>query len=91
MKVATDSTFFTAAHVGPISQTVSGGGAGGCVFTHFGAAGNIISDNNHCQGWTSISMTDSADVGDTGQIDNRWAFTTVFGCDTQCFVYCIQQ
>lgn len=91
--VATDATFFTSAHAGPIDELANGAAAVGCVFTDFNPNGDRINAAaGDCAGWSGGGASDVAYVGDSSATDINWNFHDTPSCvGLSCYLYCIQQ
>jgi hypothetical protein len=91
--VATDASFFSTTHLGPIDETAGRQKVSGCVFTDFNYNGDRISAaQGDCNGWTSNMSGSVAYVGDVTRSDGQWSFASPSSCAALfCHVYCIQQ
>jgi hypothetical protein len=91
--VASDATFFTPTHAGPINRLADSTVVSGCVFTDFNPNGDrIAASAGDCGGWTGGAAADVAYVGDPSKTDSNWTFANTAPCATmQCYIYCLQQ
>lgn len=94
-KVATDATFWSAKHLAPINLLVDGSqaamGDGQCVWTNFKNDG-MRATGDDCVGWSKSSGDDVGNVSDPWAANSDWGrAVSQPGCDSDCYVYCLQQ
>ena len=93
--VATDATFFSAQHLAAIDQFADGTtpamGDGACVWTNTNDDGSRATTDD-CKGWTKSGKGEQGNVSDPFAANADWGDpVNQAGCDTDCFLYCIQQ